>query len=48
MDQIQVGSKIRKIRGLKGVSQEYLASKLGISQAAIVKIENDEIEMTLD
>lgn len=34
------GSKIRVIRQIKGVSQEALAVKLNISQAAFSKIEN--------
>lgn len=35
-----VGNKIMKIRELKGYSQEYLSSKLGISQTALSKIES--------
>ncbi len=33
---------VRKIRELKGFTQEYLASKLGISQRAYSKIESSE------
>lgn len=35
-----IGNKIRKIRELKGFSQEYVASKLALSQTAYSKIES--------
>jgi transcriptional regulator with XRE-family HTH domain len=41
----QIGEKIRQIRDLKGMSQEYLASQLGISQRAYSKIERNEIKI---
>jgi transcriptional regulator with XRE-family HTH domain len=36
---LHIGRKISKIRELKGMKQEYLASELGISQQAVSKIE---------
>ena len=40
-----IGEKIRQIRDLKGLSQEYLSDKLGISQRAYSKIERNEIKI---
>lgn len=39
---LAVGHKIRSAREFKDISQEYLANKLGISQPALSKIENNE------
>ncbi|MBK8516849.1 MAG: helix-turn-helix transcriptional regulator [Saprospiraceae bacterium] len=39
---IEIGHKIRKARLLKGYNQEYIASKLGISQEAYSKIESNK------
>ena len=36
------GTKIRKQRQIKGYSQDYMASQLGISQNAYSKIESDQ------
>ncbi len=36
---LHIGRKISKIRELKGMKQETLASELGISQQAVSKIE---------
>jgi transcriptional regulator with XRE-family HTH domain len=44
MDAI-IGSKIRKVRELKGFTQEYLASKIGLSQNAVSKIEKGQIKI---
>ncbi len=41
----KIGEKIRQIRELKGLSQEYLASKIGVSQRAYSKMERDEIKL---
>jgi transcriptional regulator with XRE-family HTH domain len=42
---IHIGRKISKIRELKGIKQDALASELGISQQAISKIEQSaEVE----
>jgi transcriptional regulator with XRE-family HTH domain len=40
-----IGEKIRQIRDLKGLSQEYISGKLGISQRAYSKIERNEIKI---
>lgn len=43
---LKIGENIRKIRELKGFSQEYMAGKLNISQRAYSSIEseNDKID----
>jgi transcriptional regulator with XRE-family HTH domain len=43
-----IGSKIRKIRELKGYSQDYMSSKLAITQNAYSKIENGHIKIDND
>ena len=46
---IRVGNKIRKVREIKGFTQEYVASQLNLSQTYYSKIERDDIkEMTVD
>lgn len=40
-----VGNKIRKIRELKGFTQDYMASQLEISQRAYSKLEKEEIKL---
>jgi transcriptional regulator with XRE-family HTH domain len=40
-----IGYKIRKIRELKGFTQDYLAQKLNISQRAYSKIERGETKV---
>lgn len=40
-----IKTKIRKVRELKGFSQEYLAQKLNISQRAYSKMECGEIRI---
>lgn len=44
--ELKIGENIRKIRELKGFSQEYVANKLKISQRAFSHIEsnNDKID----
>jgi len=37
-----IGTKIRKVRELKGFTQEYVAQKLSISQKAYSKVERGE------
>jgi transcriptional regulator with XRE-family HTH domain len=44
----RLGTKIRQIRELKGFSQEYVASKIGITQRAYSKMERDEIKLDWD
>lgn len=43
-----VGNKIRSVRELQGVSQEFLSTKLGISQAMLSKIENNESKISIE
>jgi|SRR5690606_6632030 len=40
-----IGNKIRKIRELKGFSQEYMASQLEMSQRAYSKLEREETKL---
>ena len=42
-----IGEKIRKIRTLKGLSQDYMAEKLKISQPAYSDIENNKTKVRL-
>ncbi len=42
---VALGEKIRKIRELKGYSQEYMAEKLDISQRAYSKLEREETKL---
>lgn len=45
---LSLGQKVERIRMFRGIKQEYLASKLGISQPQVSKIEQqDEIEENL-
>lgn len=44
---LKVGNKIRKLRELKNFSQEFMADKLGISQAQFSKIERDESDINI-
>ncbi|MCK4661424.1 MAG: helix-turn-helix transcriptional regulator [Bacteroidales bacterium] len=39
---MKISTKIKKVRELKGYSQEYMADQMGITQAAYSKIENNE------
>jgi transcriptional regulator with XRE-family HTH domain len=48
MGKLIIGEKIRRIRMFKGVKQEFLASKLGVSQSQVSIIETqDKIEQEL-
>jgi|JI10StandDraft_1071094.scaffolds.fasta_scaffold342345_3 transcriptional regulator with XRE-family HTH domain len=42
-----VGQNIRKIRELKGFSQEYMAQQLAISQRQFSRLENNETDINL-
>jgi transcriptional regulator with XRE-family HTH domain len=42
---MQIGEKIRKIREMKGISQDYIAKKLRISPQAYGKIEREETRL---
>lgn len=39
---LSLGQKVERIRMFRGIKQEYLASKLGISQPQVSKIEQQE------
>ena len=45
---LQVGNKIRGVRELQGLSQEYVAGKLNISQTSLSKIETGETGLTFE
>lgn len=45
---LELGSKIRFFRELKGFSQEAIATQLGISQQAYQKIESGSTRLNLD
>ncbi len=42
---MNLGSNIRKIRELKGYSQEYVSNQLGISQRQFSRIENNQCDI---
>ena len=42
---MNLGTKIRKIREIKNYSQTYMASQLGITQAAYSALENGKTEI---
>ena len=44
---MEIGQNIRKIRELKGFSQEFMSKKLDISQRQYSRIENGETEVTV-
>jgi len=39
---LSIGQKVERVRIFRGIKQEYLASKLGISQPQVSKIEQQE------
>lgn len=43
-----LGSKIRFFREIKGISQEFMASKLGISQQAYQKLETGKTRIDIE
>ena len=43
-----IGEKIRKIRTIKGFSQEYVSDLLNISQAAYSDIENNKTKLNIE
>jgi transcriptional regulator with XRE-family HTH domain len=44
---MEIAEKIRKLRGLKGLSQDNMAHDLGISQKAYSDIETGETDLTI-
>ena len=45
---MEIGTKIRKIRELKGLSQENVAEELGMSATGYGKIERNEVSVNID
>ncbi|GIZ14259.1 helix-turn-helix domain-containing protein [Capnocytophaga catalasegens] len=43
-----IGLNLRRIREQKGLSQEYLADRLDISQASYARLENEDTKITVD
>ena len=43
---MDLGKKIRQMRNQKGLTQEELADKIGVSRSTILSIENKKREMT--
>lgn len=46
--EIIIGKKIRKLREIKGYTQDYMANKLQISQRAYSKLERNEQKISFD
>ncbi len=44
---MNIGLNIKKIRELKGYSQDYMANQLKISQRQFSRIENNEVDLNL-
>ncbi len=42
---VNVGSKIKKLRELKNLTQEHVAERLGLTQSGYSKIENGEVDL---
>lgn len=47
METLLVGNKIKKIRELRNLTQDYMADALQMSQAGYGKIERDETDISL-
>ncbi len=45
---LKIGNKIKKWREIRNFSQEYMASKLDMSQANYSRIETDQIDIQLN
>lgn len=45
---MNIGDKIRKVRELKGLKQEYVAGKLGLSVTAYGNIERNESSLSFE
>ena len=44
---MEIGTTIKKLRELKNLTQEFMASELNISQSTYSRIEKDESELTI-
>lgn len=42
-----VGNRIRQIREMKGLSQDYMASQLGLTQPSYSRLEKDDERLTI-
>lgn len=48
MEMPQIGERVKRLRMKKDYSQDYVASKLGMSQRAYSKIENNETKLSIE
>jgi transcriptional regulator with XRE-family HTH domain len=48
VENITIGERVKKYRLTKNFSQQYVAQKIGITQKAYSKLENNEIKMGVD
>ena len=46
--QMRLGNKIRKIREIKGLKQENVADKIGLSLSSYGKIERGEVKLSVE
>lgn len=46
MDDLNIGTKIKKLRELKNLTQEHMASVIGVTQSAYSRMELGETEIT--
>jgi transcriptional regulator with XRE-family HTH domain len=46
MDNLNIGNKIKKLRELKNLTQEHMASVIGVTQSAYSRLELGETEIT--
>ncbi|MBK6265874.1 helix-turn-helix transcriptional regulator [Marivirga sp. S37H4] len=45
---MSIGDNIRKIRTIRGYSQQFLADSIGISQSKLNRIENGKSDLSVD
>ena len=46
MDNLNIGNKIKKLRELKNLTQEHMASVIGVTQSAYSRLELGETDIT--
>ena len=46
METNTIGTKIKKIRELKNLTQEYMAEKLGVGQSTYARFEKEDSDLT--
>lgn len=44
---LEIGKKIKKIRELRNYTQDYMASKLDVSQSTYARFEKDDSDITI-